>query len=44
MNRNAPVEIGQNSSAILINREQKISSRCEVKSNNILAVGERKGI
>jgi hypothetical protein len=44
VNRNATVEIGQNSSAILVDCEQKISSRCEVEADDVLAVGERKGI
>jgi hypothetical protein len=44
MNRNATVEIGQDSSAILVDREQKISSRREVKADDVLAVGKGKGI
>jgi hypothetical protein len=44
VNRNAPVEIGQDSSTILVDREQKISSRCEVEADDVLAVGKRKGI
>lgn len=44
VNGNAPVEIGQDSSSILVDREQKISSRCEVEADDVLAVGKRKGI
>jgi hypothetical protein len=44
VNRNAPVEIGQDSSAIFVDREQEISSRREVEADDILAVGKRKGI
>jgi hypothetical protein len=44
VNRNAPVEIGQDNSTILVDREQKISSRCEVEADDVLAVGKRKGI
>ena len=44
MDCNATVEIGQDSSAVLIDREQEISSRREVEANDVLAVGKRKGI
>jgi hypothetical protein len=44
VDRNAAVEIGQDSSAVLIDREQEISSRREVEADDVLAVGKGKGI
>lgn len=41
---NPSVKIGQDSAAILVNREEKIAFRGEVKAGDIRAMGEWEGV